>query len=131
MSSGDHGYMLNDEILRACSKVYGWGTHNPEIRELASMDEEQLQSYSGSYILYHQDSELILEITREEGHLKGYQTWEKYLFLMLPEGEDRFFNPDDAAGFKFERDEEGAVIKLFVDLGYETYELFKKDNLPL
>lgn len=85
MTNGDMGGYLMDEILRSFSKVYEWNIYKPETKKLWPMEEEKLESFVGKYLLNSYGQELLLELSSEEGGLKGKQLWDNLLFHIYPE----------------------------------------------
>jgi len=73
MTNGDRGGELMTEILRSFSAVYNWDSYKPAFKTIVSLDDEEMNRFSGQYQLTIQGNELILEISVLEKHLKGMQ----------------------------------------------------------
>ena len=125
MTNGDRGGELEMEILRSFSAVYNWNEYKPEVRQVAVLDEDEIGDCAGTYRLDLQGTELLVEFTVEENHLRGTQFWNNISFKMYPESATRFFNREDGSQIEFSRDETGTVNEMIVHEGTQEYRFLK------
>lgn len=116
---------LMSEILRSFSEAYSWNRYKPELKSLAPLEMEELESLTGQYMLRYDNQELIVEISLQEKHLKGVQLWNDFPFEVYPESATRFFNKDDGTEFEFSKDEQDEVSAITIYEGGQEY-IFKK-----
>jgi len=119
MTNGDMGGYLMDEILRAFSEVYEWSMYKPELKSLWPLEDKELEAFAGKYLLNYYGQELVLELSSEEGGLKGFQLWDNLIFHIYPEAENRFFNPEDGVVFVFQENSEGGQEMIVHQFGRE------------
>ena len=119
MTNGDMGGYLMDEVLRAFSEVYEWSMYKPEIKSLWPMEDGELLALEGKYLLNYYGQELVLELSSDEGGLKGHQLWDNLIFHIYPEAEHRFFNPEDGVSFVFQENSEGGQEMIVRQFGQE------------
>lgn len=119
MTNGDMGGYLMDEILRAFSEVYEWSMYKPELKSLWPMEAGELESLEGKYLLNYYGQELVLELSSEEGRLKGFQLWDNLIFHIYPEAENRFFNPEDGVVFVFQENPQDGQEMIIYQSGQE------------
>lgn len=120
MTNGSRGSELFSEIWRSFSAIYGWD-HNPEVKSLYPLDQEELEVLAGQYLLTIQGDDLVIELSAKQDHLEGIQLWNNFSFEMYPESATRFFNRDDGAEFEFQLDEQGAVKGITIFEGPQVY----------
>jgi CubicO group peptidase (beta-lactamase class C family) len=126
MTNGDRGGELMTEILRSFSAVYNWDSYKPAFKTIVSLDDEEMNRFSGQYLLNIQGDELILELSVLENHLKGMQLWNDFPFEIYPESATKFFNKDDGTGFEFSEDENGVLTGITIYEGSRQY-FFEKN----
>lgn len=113
MTNGTRGGELMNEIRRSFAVNYGWD-YRPDVKELAPLDKEELETFKGKYMLSVEGQELLIEISILEKHLKCVQLWDDFSFEIYPETATRFFNMDDGAEFEFSMDANGDVYAITV-----------------
>lgn len=120
MTNSDNGYNLDDEILRAVSKEYGWPDFKPKERALARIDPALLLGYSGIYERADIGNQIV---TTKNGRLYlqsaplGPEPEE-----LFPESNTDFFILSGDVTFSFQKDEQGGVSKLIARVGAEKRE---------
>ncbi len=111
MSNAPQGAMLDDEILRAVAREYGWPDFHTQEHTLITVDSSVLSSYAGVYDLGGIKHTVSLEGSKlyiQAGPL-GREPQQ-----LLPESDDQFFILSDQLVFTFQRDEKGRVTKMTI-----------------
>ncbi len=109
MTNGSQGYELGQEILRGLSDLKEWGIFEPEERTAISLPSDTLALYAGRYRFAE---ERVVEVFMESDTLHFQLPWNGYSSILLPEGNDRFFDPRDGTTVFFPRNERGVVVAL-------------------
>jgi hypothetical protein len=99
--------------------VYEWNIYKPETKKLWPMEGGELESFAGKYLLNLYGQELVLELSTQDGYLKGHQLWDNLLFQIYPESVKSFFNPEDGVIFVFQENSEGGQEMIVNQFGQE------------
>ncbi len=91
MTNGDRGGGLAAEILRSIAAEYGWPDYKVQEKTLATVGEETLRSYAGTY---HLPNGPTLILTVEKGHLL-LTLPQGDIVEVVPESPTSFFNMND------------------------------------
>ena len=127
MTNGDQGGQLCTEVLRSFSRVLDWpdNRYKPLTFEFMKLSMNDLKAYEGKYLLDMDGQELELTLSAEDGYMRGIQLWDGFSFNIYPKSEDQFFGLHDGVPFEFVRDDHGAISKVFIREGSNTYEFRK------
>jgi len=118
MINSDNGEII-PEIVNSVATVYQWKDfYQPQIKKLAEVSEDVLQSYVGEYQITPQ---FILTITREGKQLKGQATGQPVVDL-FPGTPNKFFLKVVQAELEFVKDESGLVNKAILYQGGQKVE---------
>lgn len=124
MTNSDDGGNLIAEILRSVAKEYSWPDFQPIERVVAKIDPAVLAANVGTY---EESNEGVLTVSVKDGRLYlqdtrlGPEPQE-----LLPESDSQFFlSSDDDITFAFQKDAEGAVAKVIIHAGQQTFEAKK------
>lgn len=111
MTNADSGMELSNELLRSLSTTYGWPTYKATVKKLTSLTPEQLTKLAGRYVGYG-DRKPVLDVSVNDNGLRVKQSWDGYVYTLLPESERSFFLEDDGAPFTFELAADGTIASL-------------------
>ena len=123
MTNSDSGGALASEYLRAVAKEYNWPNFQPTERTLSKADPALFPAYVGTYEIRGMGK---LTISTKDGKLfiladpLGSEPLE-----LLPESDTQFFVLVQEVTFAFEKDEKGAVSKLVIKSGSQSFEAKK------
>ncbi len=123
MTNADSGGALQSEFLRAVAKEYNWPDFQPAERALGKVDPALFSTYSGTYEITGMGK---LTISTKEGKLfiladpLGPDPQE-----LLPESDTQFFVLSNEASFTFQKDDKGAISKLIIKAGSQSFEAKK------
>ena len=123
MTNSDSGGGLATEYLRAVGKEYSWSDFQPTERTVGKADPALFPAYTGTYEITGMGK---LTISTKEGKLfiladpLGPDPQE-----LLPESHTQFFVLSGEVTFTFEKDEKGAVSKVRVKAGSQSFEAKK------
>jgi len=123
MTSGDQGWRLGREILRAIAQEYQWPDYDepPLARHVAPLTSDQLDRFVGRYRLNGTAaSPLILNITRDGDALSAEIADHLPRTRLYPESPDRCFTLQDAMTLTFVPDEAGRFTTVISDLGWRA-----------
>lgn len=124
MTNSDSGGALATEYLRAVAKEYNWPNFQATGRTLGKADPALFPSYAGTYEITGMGN---LTISTKDGKLfilaepLGPEPQE-----LWPESDTQFFVLSQEVTFTFEKDEKGAVSKLLVKAGSQSFEAKKR-----
>ena len=94
------------------------GLYSPELAPPnhvpIKLKPETLRAYASDYRM---EDGFTISLTPAENRLET--TWLGEKMIMVPEAEDRFFEPDSDRTFRFEKDGEGKVTGLIISVGIE------------
>ncbi len=97
MTNSDNGDALFKEILRGIAHIYEWQNYLPPVYDVVPCTPEKLKTFVGKYEV---DSDHLLAVSEENGHLYGLLTsMEKG--ELFPVGEGKFVRKDDSAIYEF------------------------------
>jgi CubicO group peptidase (beta-lactamase class C family) len=123
MTNSDSGGEVSSEFLRAVAKEYNWPDFQPKERALAKIDPASLPPYAGAYEVTGIGA---LTVTAKDAKLYiqagplGPEPQE-----LLPQSDSEFFVLSHDVTFTFQRDNKGAVSKLIIHAGPQTFEAKK------
>lgn len=109
MTNSDNGGGLAREVLLTLAREYGWPDHTPREVTLVDLTPEQLQRYVGGYEVQGFG---VVRLSVAGDRLAGVLPDES-TFVLRPESEQRFIDPEDGQTVTFEFDED-AVTALTV-----------------
>ena len=113
MTSADNGGRLIGEVLRSVSNYYGWDTHNPRVVNIIQISNNELEKYSGKYLLDFQVPDIgdyIINVTIVDGKLRAidpdnevnmFSPTEKTKFIDLDKGDRIEAKTDDQGNISF------------------------------
>ena len=113
MTSADNGGRLIGEILRSVSKYYDWGTHNPREVNIVKMPNDELEKYTGKYLLDFQVPDIgdyIIDVTIVDGKIRAidsdneinlFSATEETKFIDLDKGDRIEAKTDDSGNISF------------------------------
>lgn len=123
MTNSDSGGQVSNEFLRAVAKEYNWPDFQPKEHSVARTDAALFPAYAGAYKV---SSVGNLTVTTKDAKLYiqagplGPEPQE-----LLPESDTEFFVLSRDVTFTFQKDDKGAVSKLIVHAGSQTFEAKK------
>jgi CubicO group peptidase (beta-lactamase class C family) len=125
MTNSDSGDQLASEVLGAIAKEYNWPDFHPKERAIAKFDPALLVTYAGTY-----EAPGLGKVTVTAKDAKLYLQVEPFgpvPLEILPESDTSFFSlsPNINLPFVFQKDEKGAVFKLVIVVGTQTFEANK------
>lgn len=117
MTNGNRGAGLYTEILRSFSKTYGWDIFRSEIRQVISLDEDQLAKFVGLYS-HQPENKFQVSVKIKEGKLQATQLWNDIKIPLLAEAEYEFFEGEEGVSFDFDHDESGKITSIIIAGGW-------------
>ena len=123
MTNSDSGDLLASEYLRAVAKEYSWPDFQPAERTVAKMD---LAVFSADAGTYEDPTVGKIVVTTKDGKLyinaRPLGPEPEQLF---PQSDGKFFVLSREFTFEFPKGEHGAVAKLLIHVGPQTFEAKK------
>lgn len=113
MTNSDGGGSLRLDVVRAVASVYGWPDYQPETRSVIEVDSSTIADYVGTYEFSPDE---VITITQEGNQLFA-DVANLSKFPLLANTKTKFFRNGDKAWVIFERDANGRVSHLTLDLG--------------
>jgi CubicO group peptidase (beta-lactamase class C family) len=125
MTNSDNGDQFASEYLGAIAKEYNWPDFHPHERTLAKIDPGLRLTYGGTY-----EAPGLGNVTVTAKGAKLYlqvNAFGSAPLELLPESDTSFFSLSSniTLPFVFKKDEKGAVAKLSIILGDQTFEANK------
>lgn len=112
MTNGDNGSRLYREILRSLAAEYGWPVFMPRQIDVADIEAEKLEGYTGHYKV---SDEFEFNVSLEARKL--FVSYNSFKAEMVPESESKFYMAHDGAAIDVAFDEDGNVIALEFVMG--------------
>jgi CubicO group peptidase (beta-lactamase class C family) len=123
MTNSDSGGELTEEIFRSVAKEYDWPDHRPAERALIKINPALFKPYAGIYEVPGV-GKLTVTVKDTGAYIQANPLGPEPQEL-LPESPTEFFVLSTDVTFTFQKDAQGAVTKLIVRAGPQTFEAKK------
>ena len=123
MTNSDSGGELTNEIFRSVAKEYGWPDYHPAEHVLIKINPALFKPYAGIYEVPGV-GKLTVTVKDTGAYIQADPLGPEPQEL-LPESPTQFFVLSSDITFTFQKDDQGAVTKLIVRAGPQTFEAKK------
>jgi hypothetical protein len=123
MTNSDSGGELTNEIFRSVAKEYGWPDYHPAEHVLIKINPALFKPYAGIYEVPGV-GKLTVTVKDTGAYIQADPLGPEPREL-LPESPTQFFVLSTDITFTFQKDDQGAVTKLIVHAGPQTFEAKK------
>lgn len=121
MTNGSRGVDLAMEVIRSVAREYNWPDYAPKERALATVSQQTLADYAGSYQIHVTPTFIVkLEVTSENGKIYSVQPGNPKV-EWLASSETEFFRTASETTVQFVRDPNGRVTEIIINQSGDVF----------